>query len=104
MRLEAGHVGRIGRQTAAGGNDGLAARAEGIDHVSFIFAKGGLALLGEDFGIDFPTSFSINSSVSIKAKWRCSAARRPTEDLPVPIKPIRARFWMSRTSLIVQEG
>src|SRR5688572_3971285 len=45
----------------------------------------------------WPARSSIRASVSMKSNRSCAASMRPTLDLPVPIKPIRAMFWKVRT-------
>lgn len=54
MGLEAGQIGRIDHQTAAGGDDGVAAGAEGTEHHLLVLTEGGLAPLGEDVGDGLP--------------------------------------------------
>ena len=54
------------------------------------------------------TRFSISLSVSTKGRFRRRARRRPTEDFPVPMNPVRIRFGcvdgVSRSCFMAQNG
>src|ERR1044071_9520821 len=49
---------------------------------------------------DFPVRSSMSVSVSMKSKPSCVARILPTDDLPVPMKPIRAMLRMTRELLM----
>src|SRR3990172_700454 len=49
-----------------------------------------------------PALFSIRSSVSAKLIFNSCASHLPTEDLPVPIKPVRMMFFISRIQVKVK--
>ena len=69
------------------------------DGFGFKAAEVLLAVMGEDRATERPCSAVIRESMSRKGQRRRSASRRPTVDLPAPMKPVRTmRAQWARTS------
>src|ERR1017187_2958960 len=64
MGLKTGQVGRVGNETAAGGDDRLLPLAQILDHLLFQLAKSVLALLFEDF-LDGHSALGLDQFVGI---------------------------------------